>query len=149
MLIICWGFLNKLCAWIGVNFLPRSIFWQHIVREMFLYILPDLPHDYNCDHQNYTRVLFYLKMLNNSRKYLHMLINWCTVKQLVHQVVITLYIYVIYAAFQWRVQREGYGGCTPFENGGKGEEGEEKERKKRRKERRRGREIVWNKIGQD
>lgn len=85
-------FKNKLCAWIGVNFLPRSIFWQHIVREMFLYILPDLPHDYNCDHQNYTRVLFYLKMLNNSRKYLHMLINWCTVKQLVHQVVITLYI---------------------------------------------------------
>lgn len=83
---------NKLCAWIGVNFLLRSIFWQHIVREMFLYILPDLPHDYNCDHQNYTRVLFYLKMLNNSRKYLHMLINWCTVKQLVHQVVITLYI---------------------------------------------------------
>lgn len=85
-------FKNKLCAWIGVNFLPRSIFWQHIVREMFLYILPDLPHDYNCDHQNYTRVLFYLKMLNNSRKYLHMLINWCIVKQLVHQVVITLYI---------------------------------------------------------
>lgn len=143
-------FKNKLCAWIGVNFLPRSIFWQHIVREMFLYILPDLPHDYNCDHQNYTRVLFYLKMLNNSRKYLHMLINWCTVKQLVHQVVITLYICYI-CCFSVAGPKGGLRGLhpPPFENGGKGEEGEEKERKKRRKERRRGREIVWNKIGQD
>lgn len=114
------------------------------------YILPDLPHDYNCDHQNYTRILFYLKMLNNSRKYLHMLINWCTVKQLVHQVVITLYICYIYMLlFSGGSKGRVTGVAPPFENGGKGEEGEEKERKKRRKERRRGREIVWNKIGQD
>lgn len=124
-------FKNKLCAWIGVNFLPRSIFWQHIVREMFLYILPDLPHDYNCDHQNYTRVLFYLKMLNNSRKYLQMLINWCTVKQLVHQVVITLYICYI-CCFSVAGPKGGLRGLhpPPLKMGEKGKK--EKKKKERR-----------------
>lgn len=125
-------FKNKLCAWIGVNFLPRSIFWQHIVREMFLYILPDLPHDYNCDHQNYTRVLFYLKMLNNSRKYLHMLINWCTVKQLVHQVVITLYIYMLYILLSVAGPKGGLRGLHPPLK--MGEKGKKEKKKKERRE---------------
>lgn len=126
-------FKNKLCAWIGVNFLPRSIFWQHIVREMFLYILPDLPHDYNCDHQNYTRVLFYLKMLNNIRKYLHMLINWCTVKQLVHQVVITLYICYI-CCFSVAGPKGGLRGLHSPPPLKMGEKGKKEKKKKERRE---------------
>lgn len=97
------------------------------------HILPDLPHDYNCDHQNYTRVLFYLKMLNNSRKYLHMLINWCIVKQLVHQVVITLYICYI-CCFSVAGPKGGLRGLHPPPPLKMGEKGKKEKKKKERRE---------------
>lgn len=79
------------------------------------------------------RVLFYLKMLNNSRKYLHMLINWCIVKQLVHQVVITLYICYI-CCFSVAGPKGGLRGLHPPPPLKMGEKGKKEKKKKERRE---------------